>query len=734
MATDIDKYIDSVPMLLENHRLRDAVIMLKRISSDVLYKFAEKNCKELDMQYNMLLEYVQRGAEDPHRLDFYNDYCAQAYDIYDAILTAREGAESTSLYHGNLRADKVSGRSLGDAVNGYMKLLKSNSLFDAIADGSETVDRAKQLELAIRQVFTGVWTMNPLSNVDINIVRGFLSSEVVPERDKIHIIPAILLATLQCFNSKYVDILFETYINFASTGKSISIIALTTSVLVLLLFRKRPIRMSTKKLLESASQSPTWKDDIRTVLVELVKTIDTERVNRKVINEILPEIRKIQKGLMEMFKNVDVDEKTFDIAMPDENPEWIEKFENSAAGDKVRELHNLQIEGSDVNFTAYQQLKMFPFFSEIANWFVPFSLENSVVTSCPEVKDMSILIDKIPGLCDSDKYSTVLVYTSAAVAKVQKDLLLNQMKVVKMNEAMLHSDVAAKSKKDYVADYVHNLYRFFKLFRRKGEFKDPFASPFDIAGCKYVFSETDTTEQDAVEIADYYFKHKYYKEALKIFLFLREIGKARADVHQKIGYCHQMMGKLREALDSYLCADLMSSGDIWTQNRIAQCYQLLGCHKDAIEYFDMILVLDKDNLGVLAKKAISLMALREYREALKVLTKIDYLKPNNLDIVRALTRCQVMLGKFDEASQNFEKIVAANPTMKDYVLMGHAALARKDFAEAINCYELAAERDDNRLDNVITEVKQSEDELRHLGVDMELIPLVLDCLIRLDGA
>lgn len=63
----------------------------------------------------------------------------------------------------------------------------------------------------------------------------------------------------------------------------------------------------------------------------------------------------------------------------DTNPDWADAIEKSGLGDKLREMNELQLEGADVYMSTFSQLKSYPFFRDISNWFYPFDKQQSDV-------------------------------------------------------------------------------------------------------------------------------------------------------------------------------------------------------------------------------------------------------------------------------------------------------------------------------------------------------------------
>ena len=375
---------------------------------------------------------------------------------------------------------------------------------------------------------------------------------------------------------------------------------------------------------------------------------------------------------------------------------------------------------------------MFPFFNDIANWFAPFSEDSSIVPDDEDGIQMARLVKKIPNVCDSDKYSIMLLYSGNFIPQSQKDSILNQVKMNNLNMAGVSNDDSetAVSRKSLTTNFVQNLYRFFKLYRRKSEFNSPFDKPFDIAGCKHLALLGNTTDTEINLIAEFYFKHKYYDEALKLFLYLDHTEGVNAQRLQKIGFCYQRHAEIEKALNYYQKAELMESGSLWTIKKIVQCLQLLNRHREALEYIEDLCITNPDDTQILLQKAGSLIALQKFDKAIPVLTKANYLNKDSIASLRLLAFCQYRIGKFDAAINSFKKIVSDAPQANDYVIMGNISMAQGDFREAINCYELASERHEKALDGVIEDVKKSQEELKSLGVDTSILPMLLDCLVR----
>ncbi len=74
----------------------------------------------------------------------------------------------------------------------------------------------------------------------------------------------------------------------------------------------------------------------------------------------------------------------------------------------------MQEDGGDVFMSTFANLKSFPFFSDVVNWFMPFHLDNLTVKNAlgSELSAIGNLVLSSPFLCNGDKYSFILALSS----------------------------------------------------------------------------------------------------------------------------------------------------------------------------------------------------------------------------------------------------------------------------------------------------------------------------------
>lgn len=192
--------------------------------------------------------------------------------------------------------------------------------------------------------------------------------------------------------------------------------------------------------------------------------------------EIIPEMLKNVSSMKNMrFGFEENDEENNDM-----NPDWEDAFEKSGLGDKLREMNELQLEGADVYMSTFAALKNYPFFREVHNWFYPFSKQQSNVLKAMKQAgnqggSLLDLILQSGFFSNSDKYS--LFFTIHQLPQSQQDMMLSQLNEQQVAELAEKSNVETMKRFNerpgtVSNQYLHDLYRFFKLSVRKSEFRD----------------------------------------------------------------------------------------------------------------------------------------------------------------------------------------------------------------------------------------------------------------------
>ncbi|MCK7529922.1 MAG: tetratricopeptide repeat protein [Marinilabiliales bacterium] len=138
-----------------------------------------------------------------------------------------------------------------------------------------------------------------------------------------------------------------------------------------------------------------------------------------------------------------------------------------------------------------------------------------------------------------------------------------------------------------VTQYVHDLYRFYKLSDFKNEFDDLFTSRLDIYN-SFFFREICGSTADDRSLADYFFSKEYYEDALALYLTVIRSVSDDAELYEKAGYCYQMSGEYEKALENYSMAALIDP-KTWTLRKTGLCLRKLGRSQEALTAYQRAL-------------------------------------------------------------------------------------------------------------------------------------------------
>lgn len=661
--------------------------------------------------YSRIMDYALTGAPDPGREEQIAALVTRIYSILDMLLRESLVAEHNSLYFSVTRTLRLRrGETLQSIIAEYSAALKRMGRLTGVSDD----DRAAAESIEER-LFERLWTTVPLSVDEIATVREFMAQDIVPLTTKSMILGALTMSLLQFFSEPTLRLLLES----AAPEADVELRARATVGAVLVMARW-PRRSSTKGVnsrLETLRDVSTWQRDVEHTVMQIIRSADVDKFSKTLRDEIIPEVMKLRPDLERHIK-----ESGFDPSELEMNPEWDEMLEKSGLSEKMRKLSEMQEQGGDLFYPVFQMLKTFRFFSHISHWFMPFSTSRlDVRRALGHDAALEVLLEESPMMCGSDKYSFAL--SVDRLPESQKQMLMTQLGnaaaggMIELAGRLTEADTMKMA----ITAYVQDLYRFFALFRRNGEFANPFKQPINPA--EIAALAPDFTSADKVRLlGEFYFKHGHFDEALALF---RTIAVADLSLHQKMGHALQRLGRLEEALTEYERAEMLAPESEWTLTRLARVNKHLGRHRKALDYFERIEKISPDKPATALSMGHCYLELNDLREALHYFYKAEMLDEKSTKALRPIAWCAFLNRDFETARRYLSRIMAElQPEAADYLNMGHLALAEGNIREAINLYILSAPE----IENLEKMMSDDMPLLRRAGVDVSVIPLLLDAI------
>lgn len=704
---------------ISDGRLYEAFSLLKKMSERKLMWEITDRIAAIENSYRYMLRYAIDGVDDPHRDVIYRNIVDELNVIYKLILRKERSLSDPSVYYVPLRMQTV--KPVQSAIDEFHKVLRGN---DAFAQASGNAASPQVIEKAENALFESIWITYPYSEDDARAIMRLIDDVSVPSHVKSLIVSALMLAPAEYFDQRRIEILADIY-SSDDADETLQMTALTAMMILLYLNRRQSLSPSVKARIEALRDVPSWQSDIKSVYLELIRTRDTDRIASKLRDEIVPEMIKIKP---EIDRRIREDfPQGIDPMELEENPEWAEFLDKTGIADKMKELSEIQEEGGDVLMATFSQLKSFPFFHYPANWFMPFHPECSAVTQLGADSDLvAEIVSQSFFMCDSDKYSFVLAF--ASMPEAQRNMLMSQIKGQNINAAELRSsslNLSTDSRRAVVNKYVQNLYRFYKLFRRKEDFDNPFANEINLTEIKPL--QADFLDDSMLQlVAEFYFKHGYYKEALGVFKLRESHIFPDATLYQKIGYCLHKLDDPVGAIRYYEQAEMLDGGSLWTLRRIASAFKQIGDYKQALEYYKRIDALQPDKMACVMNIGQCQMALGMYSDAVKSFFRAEYLDETSQKPLRPLAWSLLMSGDLDGAVRLYDRLLSEAPRAVDYLNRGHAALAQKKYRDAVKFYQHFLAVAPGGWNDFVNEMDSDRSSLERIGVDVTILPLVID--------
>lgn len=475
---------------------------------------------------------------------------------------------------------------------------------------------------------------------------------------------------------------------------------------------------------------PAMLAAMRKVVLAFLASRDTQRINDKMQQEIIPELQKLQSDFVRRFPSqADLTE----LMDPEKNPAWDDLLSHSGLRDSIQELGDMQQQGGDVMMLAFSNLKNFPFFHRAGNWLLPYSPAHpalkGALKSNPEL--LKILDESVDFLCDPDKYSLGLALERmpAGRAPMMLDQLRQQFEQYREDKkTSFHKDTEPAVNLQ-ITLYVRSLSRLVSLFPHQGlRMPDPFATAINPAILPFLGLKMDG-RTDLQAVSEFLFSRGYYDEALPVLHQLEKLTPDSAELLEKIGYCQQQLGDTKDALANYIRAeDLQQHPSAWLLRKLASLHRAMGHHAEAARYWQRLADASPDDPKATLQLANALFDAGDIHGALGKYYKVDYLRGGSERTWRPIAWCEFRLGNYDKAQSYYDRLLAGKTDSADLLNAGHLALARGDMPGAIDLYTRAARAHAAGLQDFLAQLSADADILAANGLDAEAQALLADRL------
>ncbi|OIP84426.1 MAG: hypothetical protein AUK44_02565 [Porphyromonadaceae bacterium CG2_30_38_12] len=677
---------------------------------------------DLRVNYTLLLDYFMRGVDDAERKIVYNRIVAKFFTL---ICEVREEL----MYRNATNFEYQQKRYFPFRLHfsSYGKFIDAFKYFHAVESQQiENFQGRKNYEQLFVDIFAIFWLTTSYKNDELTLFQ-YLTDVSYPGRlEKNLVVSALTLNLWRMFDEEKLQLLLQCCNH---TDVEIKQRALVGLCFVLARYNQfLPYFPQIRNRLVLLADDSKTAVNFRNIIVQIIGTVETDKITKKLRDEILPEVMKISP----LLKNkMDTENLLQSDEWAEENPEWQELLDKSGVTEKLQELTDLQLEGADVYMGTFSMLKNFPFFNEISHWFLPFDSSFSVVNelySANEATTVAAFLNN-NAMCNSDKYS--FCFSILQMPEMQRNNLKHAFKLqaeqldeMAKDEAILMPEQFSKN---ISKQYIQDLFRFFKLFTKRADFSDMFGSALFMHRT-YLFDILTSNSDLKKDVAEFYFSKSQYQQAIDLLSELVVETEPQAAFFQKMGYCYQQISKIDFALDAYLKADLILPNDLWTTKKIALCYKLIGDFKLAIDYYKQAFLLAPHQHNLQWQIANCYIEIADYKSALEVCIEVELQNAGSVKVQRAIVRCALLLGNLSQARYYAQQLLDASPETVDYLQAAYIEWQDSNILKTVSLLKKAIATENNDKQVVFEMLRNDFKKMKHDGILLPDFNLIWDGL------
>lgn len=559
--------------------------------------------------YERMIDYWADGYADPERENMYGELMRQLYAAVADAMVRELGKRTDRAYTMADFETFVTDIAMLEFEPEDVRKAKEKNIY-------------KSRQLMMATVFRALWLSDQWTEGIAEEYLKILLSPTVDVNDRCLMVSAITLNIMFVMDVRKLRVLMNVYRD--SDEEMVRQRALVGWVISI---ANEDLKGNDKpRAFELFTEVGTWidemmrdeavTDDVASTQIQILYCTDTKKDVETLQNDIIPDIMKHNRLKIDIDGIKEEDEDPMeDILDTSKSEESMARAEES-----FHRMLEMQKAGADIYFGGFSQMKRFPFFNDIANWFLPYFKEQpDVAEALKNVKNHSMMENIIKGsaFCNSDKYSFSLAFSNVldhmpeSVRKV-----LENGEVPDMSELLDDGTVDEGTR--IRREYLHDLYRFYNLYPGRKNFNNPFR----------LFAADSTLlgrmlKDKMGEIATFLARRKRYEEAYSI-------------------YSHKgtTLPKGTAPLACYARTNLH-----------------MGSYAEALEAYEKLLLINPDKKSYRLGQAICLTHMKEYAKGESELHRLDYEYPNETRILRPLAYCMLCNGKYDQAASVYERIL-----------------------------------------------------------------------------
>lgn len=720
---NVDEILSSAINNLMDKRLDLAIEVLEQLYVQRPTLIGHSELEAVKNDYQLMVDYMERGFTDDKRASLYLSLLQRLYRVA-ADLEISWRCKNVIVYVDAFRISDHLNTS-HDFIRSVLESFVSDVAMLSLLPEAERTEKAKDLydrhQVFVNRLFNTLWTSCQWSDDDCAFYAGLMLSPMVDVVDQQLLVSAVTLGAMNQFDINKFKALTTVYQQ--STDERVRQRALVGWVLSV--FEGMDIFPEQDKIIRKLCENKDTIRELYALQIQFFYSQDTEKDNEKLQRDIMPYLVDGSNITIGRLGIVEKEEDSLEnILNQDAEDKRMEQME-----EKVRKMMEMQKQGSDIYFGGFRQMKRFPFFNDLANWFTPFYIDHPALrTTIERIGQPNILqtITNQGNFCESDKYSLAFAMES----------IINQIpgniKEMMGSEGVFDpmGTTLDKSNPTYICRaYIQDLYRFFRLYRSSNELINPFIdnhkSSFVADTFFFVYKSFIGTGLDEykMHLALYLYKHKNMDKLVEL---MSTFHVEDANYNILMGYINLYFGKPDVAYQIFNMVLQEDTEKQWALKGMARAAMDCEDYDTAEHTYSQLLRLEPDNINYAVKRCVTLLKTERYAEAREELFRLDYQYPDNMNVKRVFAWTMLLDKSLDKASQLYDRILADAPMAEDYLNSGYCWWAKGNIGQAKNSFQAWITMTKGNKDRLLEEIRNDQKVLDLYGITE------IDCLLMVN--
>lgn len=595
--------------LIAKHNVGKALRAMKEtIAEDKLPGYIVARYEDVKNDYRLMQDAMMRGLRDDKIDEVYADIMRKVYGAGLDVFIEEKVKKYSSFAYARVSAQQTEAHP--DAVRTVLEAYVQDMAMMAFEP--ENTRKAKMEKLTadhhayMKQLFNALLVAPMWNDRRAADFADLLLSPTIDRDDALLLVSAVMLATMNVNDPYKWDMLAEVYVR--ATDKVLKMRALVGWVLSLPYDPRGPrLFPFVQERIKAMLADKTTLKQMLDMQMQMLFCCNADADNEEIQRNIMPTLIKNTNLQMTRLGIVEKeDDPMKDIMDPNAAERDMEEMER-----KYRKMMDMQKQGSDIYFGGFSKMKTFPFFNDLCNWFAPFNAAHPALGAARERLAGSTFLNNLMEngpFCDSDKYSFAL-----AIAQIM-DRMPDNVKEMLNSDATLGPTVSKEEQENpaYICrSYLQSLYRFFRLYRSKRDFLNPFIldeledNDGNALFMSYKLLACPEMEENAVALCGFLLKRKMMRELMSMAICYKSSQNPR--LVRFLALVPMTDGKWQEAYDLFASV----SEDQHTEESLrgmAHCCMSLKRFGEAVAIYRRLLAMHPDSFSYQLNLAVCLMS------------------------------------------------------------------------------------------------------------------------------